>query len=480
MRLGDAESVVCIGATRPNTIASRDSRRLAVGSKAARIAFVQPDVAYARSGGIAIAYQVVGDGQKDLVYVPDYVSNLVHGWESRHWREFYERLARSFRLILFDKRGTGLSDHGGHFAALETRMDDLRAVLDAAGSSDAVVLGSHDGCSLAALYAATYPERAGALALFHPVARPLDWPDFDAELARLRDQWGTQAYSDELLAQNAPELLESAEERLWFANWMRVGASPASAYAQNRAFHETDLREVLPAVRVPTLVLYRPSSYFEPYANEVAKLIPGARALPVSGTASWGIFLSPEIPEEVERFVAGEGPPEVPESVLATLLFTDIARSTERAAQLGDRAWRELLQRHHALVRRELVRFRGQERDTAGDGFFATFDAPARAIRCAQAIVSGVRDLGLDVRAGVHTGECELHDGKVAGLAVSIAARIAATALPGEVLVSRTVKDLIAGAGVALEDRGEHELKGVPGIWRVYHATYAEPASQPR
>jgi class 3 adenylate cyclase/pimeloyl-ACP methyl ester carboxylesterase len=431
---------------------------------------VQPDVAYARSGGVAIAYQLVGDGDRDLVYVPDYFSNLVYGWESRHWREFYEQLARSFRLILFDKRGTGLSDHGGQFAALETRMDDLRAVLDAVESSSTVLVGSHDGCSLAALYAATYPERTSALVLFHPVARQLDDPGADAEITRLRDQWGTQAYCDELLALNAPELSESSEERLWFANWARVGASPASAYAQNRAFQATDLGDVLPAVRVPTLVLYRPSSYYDGDAHEVAKLIPDAKMLPVSGTAMWGIFLSPEIPEEVERFVAGEEPPEVPESVLATLLFTDIARSTQTAAELGDRAWRELLQRHHALVRRELLRFRGQERDTAGDGFFATFDGPARAIRCAQAIIAGVRELGLDVRAGIHTGECELHDGKVAGLAISIAARVAAAAAPGEVLVSQTVKDLTAGTGITLNDGGEHELKGVPGRWRVYRA----------
>jgi class 3 adenylate cyclase len=441
---------------------------------------VQPDVEYARSGGVAIAYQVVGAGEHDLVYVPDYVSNLVYGWESRHWRDFYERLARSFRLILFDKRGTGLSDHGGQFAALETRMDDLRAVLDAVGSSDVVLLGSHDGCSLAALYAATYPERTRALALFHPIARPLDEPDVDSELDRLREEWGTQAFCDELLALNAPELLESADERLWFANWLRVGGSPSSAYAQNRAFHETDLREVLPAVRVPALVLYRPSSYYEPYSHEVARLIPDAKVLPVSGTAMWGIFLSPEIPEEVERFVAGEGPPEVPESVLATFLFTDIVRSTELAAELGDRAWRELLQRHHALVRRELLRFRGEERDTAGDGFFATFDGPARAIRCAQAIAAGMRELGFDVRAGIHTGECEVHEDKVAGLAVSIAARIAVTAAPGEVLVSQTVRDLTAGTGIALTDGGEYQLKGVPGRWPVYRAPQGHSIPEPR
>lgn len=433
---------------------------------------MEHEIQYARSSGVAIAYEIVSDGGVDLVYVPDYVSNLVYGWEWPRWRDFYERLARSFRLILFDKRGTGLSDHGGHFAALETRMEDLRAVLDAAGSNNTVLLGSHDGCSLAALFAATYPERTRAIALFHPVAR-MDETGFEAELPVVRERWGTQAYCDELLQDSAPSLFESVEERRRFANWLRVGATPASAYVQNRALGETDLTEVLPAVRVPTLVLYRPTSLFEPYARDVARLIPDATLAATSGTDWWGIFLSPEIPDELERFVAGEQTPEVPESVLATLLFTDIVASTEHAAELGDRGWRELLERHHAFVRRELSRFRGEERDTAGDGFFATFDGPARAIRCAQAIVEGMRDLGLDVRAGVHTGECELHDGKVAGLAVSIGARVVAAAGAGEVLVSQTVKDLVAGTGLTLEDRGERELKGVPGTWRLYAATEA-------
>ncbi len=430
---------------------------------------MEHQIEYARSSGVAIAYEVVSDGDVDLVFVPDYVSNLVYGWEWPRWREFYERLAHSFRLILFDKRGTGLSDHGGHFAALETRMEDLRAVLDAAGSTSTVLLGSHDGCSLAALFAATYPERTRALALFHPVTKP-DFPDADADLAELRERWGTQAYCDELLRVTAPSLLESDEERRWFANWLRVGASPASAYAQNRAFSDTDLSDVLPAVRVPALVLCRPTSLAEPDAREVARLIPAAKLVAASGTEYWGVFLSPEIPDEVERFVRGEREPEIPESVLATLLFTDIVGSTERAAELGDRAWRDLLERHHALVRRELIRFRGEEQDTAGDGFFATFEGPARAIRCAQALIEGVLELGLEIRAGVHTGECELHDGKPSGIAVNIGARAAAEAAAGEILVTSTVCDLVAGTGLAFEDRGERELKGIPGSRRLYVA----------
>jgi class 3 adenylate cyclase len=439
------------------------------------------DIRYARSGGVSIAYQVVGEGPVDLVYVPDYVSNLVYGWEIPRYRRFYERLARSFRLILFDKRGTGLSDLGGHFPALETRMDDVRAVLDAVGSSRAVVFGAQDGCSMAALYAATYPERTQGLILFHPIAHNPEahTEEVRAELARLRDSWGTQEYCDELLAAGAPTVYADPEERALFANWLRVGAGPAVAYALNRAFYETDLRDVLPAVRVPTLVLYR-RTWYAPLALDVAERIPGARALQISGTDEFDIDLSPEVPDEIERFVGGEQPPVVPESVLATILFTDIVGSSERAAELGDRAWRELLERHHALVRRELTRYRGEEKDTAGDGFFATFDGPARAIRCAQAIVDGVRELGLEVRAGVHTGECELHEGKVAGLAVVIGARVAALARGSEALVSQTVKDLVAGAGVAFEERGEHELKGVPGSWQLYAVADVSAHAQSR
>jgi class 3 adenylate cyclase/pimeloyl-ACP methyl ester carboxylesterase len=429
------------------------------------------DIRYAHSGSVAIAYMVVGDGDRDLVYVPDYVSNLVYNWSWRYYRDFYERLARSFRLILFDKRGTGLSDHGGQFAALETRMDDLRAVLDDVGSENAVVFGSHEGSAMAALYAATYPERVRALVLFHPGHDlPEDTTNYDQELAKLRERWGTRSYSDELLLGGCPTLYAQEDQREWFANELRLGASPAVAYALNRAFVETDLSEVWPAVRVPTLVLYRRSSVGEKGALSMASQVAGARAAPVSGTDYFGNFLSLDIADEIERFVAGEQRPEVPDTVLATVLFTDIVGSTERAAELGDRAWRELLERHHALVRRELSRFRGEERDTAGDGFFATFDGPARAIRCAQAIAEGIRELGIEVRAGVHTGECELHEAKVAGLAVTIGARVAAAAGPGEVLVSQTVKDLVAGTGLLLDDRGERELKGVPGTWRLYAA----------
>jgi class 3 adenylate cyclase len=430
---------------------------------------VEFDVRYARSGGVAIAYQVVGEGETDLVFVPGYVSNLVYGWESPYWRPFYERLAQSFRLILFDKRGTGLSDRGGSFPTLETRMEDVWAVKQAVGSERALVFGTHEGCLMATLFAATYPERTLGLALFHPsLLEYVNEEDF--ELPRVRDAWGTQELCNSILAQTCPTLAASEAARLWFANWLRVGASPAMGYELNRAFAQTDIRDVYAAVRVPALVMYRETLVIEKTPTEsraVATLIPGARAMRVSGSDYWGVFLSPDIVDELEHLAAGEAPPAVPDTVLMTLLYTDIVGSTSRASELGDRAWRDLLARHHAAVRRELARFRGEERDTAGDGFFATFDGPARAVRCAQAVVDAVRPLGLELRAGIHIGECELHEQKVAGVALAIGARVCAEAGAGEVLVSRTVKDLVAGSGLVFEDRGRRRLKDV-GEWELY------------
>jgi class 3 adenylate cyclase len=305
------------------------------------------------------------------------------------------------------------------------------------------------------------------LALFHPRSDYGDTnTDVAAELADLRERWGTDALAEEIMREGCPSLLASDEDRRWFANSCRVGASPAVAYALNRAFHETDLRDVLPAVRVPTLVLYRAPERAN--ALEFAAQIPSARTVQVSGEDYLEIYLSPDVVDVLAELIAGEEPPEVPESVLATVMFTDIVGSTEHAASLGDRGWRDLLARHHAVVRRELRRFRGEERDTAGDGFFATFDGPARAIRCGQAIVEGVKPLGLDARIGVHIGECEVHEGKLAGLAVVVGARISGEARGGEVLVSGTVKDLVAGSGLEFADRGQPELKGVPGQWSLY------------
>jgi class 3 adenylate cyclase len=431
---------------------------------------VQPDIRYARNGDVALAYQVVGSGERDLVFVPGFVSNLVYAWESPYWREFYERLARSFRLILFDKRGTGLSDRGGAgWAALETRMEDMRAVLADTGSERAVVLGSHEGGQMAALYAATYPEATEALVLFQFISRGegSDSPYWQ-QASKLLLHWGTQDLADGFLAEICPTLLRSEADRVWFANWLRVGASPEIGYALNMTYADSDVSDVLPTIGVPALVLVRGELVREQGAAETAELIPRARFVEIAGTDYWGIFLSPEIVDEVEAFVATLGAEVEPESVLATVLFTDLVGSTAKAAELGDRAWRELLREHHAAVRRELARYRGIELDTAGDGFFARFDGPARAIRCACAIRDTVGELGLELRLGLHTGECELLDDKVAGIAVSIGARVAAEATPGEVLVSQTVKDLVAGSGLVFADRGAAELKGVPGEWRLY------------
>ena len=316
-----------------------------------------PDIRYARNGGTSIAYHVVGDGPTDLVYVADYVSNLVYAWEAPRWRGFYERLARSFRLILFDKRGTGLSDRGREFPTLETRMEDLRAVLDAAGSEQAVVFGSHEGCgdgvALRCDLSRADDGARGVPALSAAItgkARIVE-----EELRELREQWGTQDWCDELLG-SSPDARGERDEREWFANWLRVGASPSVAHALNRAFYDTDLSDVLPAVRVPTLVLHR-GDLSEPEALGFAERITSAQAVRVAGDDYLGVYLSPEIVDEVESFVAGDRPPVVPSTVLTTVLFTDIVGSTERARELGDRAWRDLLSRHHALVRRELARF---------------------------------------------------------------------------------------------------------------------------
>ena len=425
-----------------------------------------PEVEYARSGDVAIAYQVVGEGPVDLVFVP-FFGNIRWAWEQPLFARFLERLASFSRLILFDKRGTGLSDRP-RTLTLETQMDDIRAVLDAVSSEQAALLGAIQGSQLCALFAATYPERTRALVLYHPHASPSDLPPTpprSGEEARVR--WGTRELSEEITRMIFPSIAEDDVLRRWFADYQRFAASPGAAAEFFRMLADTDISDVLPTIRVPTLVVHR--ARMKDAALRVAALIPGARAVQLPGGET-PIWVNDEVASEVERFLGGREEAPIPDSVLTTVLFTDIVGSTERAAALGDRAWRDLLARHHAAVRRELARFRGQELDTAGDGFFATFDGPARAIRCAQAIVAGVGELGLDLRAALHTGECELHDGKPAGIAVNVGSRVAVEAQPGEVLVSSTVKDLVAGSGIRFEDRGTRALKGIPGRWRLYAA----------
>jgi class 3 adenylate cyclase len=438
-----------------------------------------PDVQYARSGDVAIAYQVVGEGPTDLVFVRGTLADLLAGWDMPLFVDHVEELARSARTILFDKRGSGLSDPVRQVPTLETRMDDIRAVMDATDSERAVLWAAQEGTRIALLFAATYPERTTALVLYDPTARGLWAPDYpwapteDAwrqELREIRDRWGDRAYLVERAQRLSPVGVQNGEWLDWFVWYMRRSASPAEAVAFHRMSMEGDVREVLGAVRAPTLVLHRAEASDE--AAYVAERVRGARRIKVDGLRDSFSWADPErnaiLLRETHEFLESLSTPREPDRVLATVLFTDIVGSTARAAKLGDTAWGELLARHHTLVRGELVRFRGEELDTAGDGFFAVFDGPGRAIECACAIRDAVRSLDLEIRAGVHTGECERVDGKLGGIAVPTGARIASVAEPGEVLVSSTVKDLVAGSGVRFEDRGHHELKGVPGEWRLY------------
>jgi class 3 adenylate cyclase/pimeloyl-ACP methyl ester carboxylesterase len=432
-----------------------------------------PDVKYARSGDLAIAYQAVGGGSRHLVFLPMF-SNLALQWLDPHWAQFFERLQSFSRLIMFDKRGTGLSDRPREFGTLETRMDDIRAVLDALGVERAALVGSYEGGQTCALFAATYPERTEALVLFNTPARAVQCADYGygatpdewrTQLEAIRKRWGERDFLEEHARRHNPSLVGNADYLDWYVTWARACASPGTALSFFRMFGETDIREVLPTVRVPTLVLYR--AFAQAEMLDVADRIPGAQAIRVPGD-DYGIFVGVELTTEVERFLTGSRREIIPDRVLTTVLFTDIVASTDHTAALGDSGWRDLLTRHHAAVRRQLARFGGQEVDTAGDGFFATFDGPARAIRCAQAIADEVGELGLDIRAGIHTGECEVAVGKVAGLAVIIGARVADMADAGEVLVSSTVTDLVAGSGIEFKDRGVHKLKGVPGERRVF------------
>jgi len=442
-----------------------------------------PEVRYAKSGDVNIAYQVTGDGPFDLVFVPGYVTHLELQWRMPQFAPNLERLSAICRLIRFDKRGTGMSDRVTGAPTLETRMDDVRAVMDAVGSTRAAFFGLSEGAAMSILFAATYPERTTALVVRSAYPRALWAPDYP--WGRTEDQYALDAAQDLRLFGPRNEAKEAVRARLGstededldaIVDLYRFGSSPGALEALQRMNREIDIRHVLPAVRVPTLILHGSEDTVVPVevARYMASRIPTARVVEIPGAGHLA-FGKPAaaIFEEVERFVtgvwrAGGWEESEPDRVLATVLFTDIVGSTARAVELGDRAWRELLGLHHELIRRELVRFRGIELDTAGDGFFARIDGPARAIRCARAIAESVRQIGLEVRAGLHTGECEVMDSKVGGIAVHIGARVAKEALPGEVLVSSTVKDLVAGSGIRFEERGTAELKGVPGEWRLY------------
>ena len=439
-----------------------------------------PDVRYARSGDVAIAYQVVGDAAVDLVFVRGFAGDLLSAWEQPMLVRFIEDLAGFARVIMLDKRGTGLSDRVREVPTLETRMDDLRAVMEDAGSERAILWTAQEGARLATLFAATSPERVAGLVLFDPSAKGRRTPDYPwalteaqwrERLAEIRDGWGRTEFLDACLAEWSPRQRGDPEFRAWFLGHMRRSLSPGSALAFFRMVMESDVSDLLSVVRVPTVILSSasergPGEYF-------ARRIAGARLVELPATLR-GIYhwvdddASEVALRETRGLVTTAQGENIPERTLATVLFTDLVASTDQAAAAGDRAWAELLQAHHALVRHQLDRFRGREIDNAGDGFLASFDGPARAIMCACAITEAVRTLGLNVRAGLHTGECEQIGDKLGGIAVHIGARIAAVAAPGEVLVSSTVKDLVAGSGLAFVERGDHALKGIPGEWKLY------------
>jgi pimeloyl-ACP methyl ester carboxylesterase len=440
---------------------------------------VEHEVRYAVNDGVHIAYTVVGDGPVDVVYTSGIWSNLDVMWEEPRWAHFLDRLASFSRLIVFDMRGVGLSDRGDEPPFLESQMDDLSAVMKAAGSEKAVIFGGARGGAMAMLFAATYPERTKALVLYAAVARTVRSPDFPfgksaEEQQEFFDRFIAEMGTGKNLDLQGPSGLEDPRFVRWWARFERLVASP-NAYRELAAiFRDLDVRAVLPVIQAPTLVLQRVDDRITPagQAGYLAATIPDARLVEFPGRDHIPFLGDGDsIADEIEEFVTGSRPAPEVDRLLATVLFTDIVGSTERQVAMGDHAWKELLHSHHELVRAALKRWRGVENDTAGDGFFATFDGPARAVRCALEVAEQVRALGIEIRAGVHAGECELFDGKCGGIAVSTGARISALAEPSQVLVSQTVKDLVIGSDLVFEDQGAHHLKGLPRQWRLYSAS---------
>ena len=438
-----------------------------------------PDVRYARSGNVAIAYQTYGEGPLDLVFIRGTLAELLTAWEQPLWVRHVDGLASIGRVIMFDKRGTGLSDRVREVPTLEARMDDVRAVLDDLAVDRVVLWTAQEGSRLAILFAATYPERTRAIVLYNPTVhgvRTDEYPwarteeEWVRELREAERRWGDRAYLVERLKRDSPTVAHDPEFQDWYVRYMRRSASPGAAAAFLRMEMMGDVREAMGSVTAPTLIGHGPRQRGQ--AQFVASAIPAASVVEIAGLGDVFSWANPGandvLIEETGRFLDHLATAPAVDRVLATVLFTDIVGSTERAAELGDRRWRELLSAHHAAVRREVERFRGREVDSAGDGFLATFDGPARAVRCAVAVRDALRSLGLEIRAGVHTGECELDGDTVRGIAVHTGARVTALARPGDVLASSTVKDLVSGSGIEFEDRGTHELKGVPGEWRVY------------
>jgi class 3 adenylate cyclase len=431
----------------------------------------EPETLYAASGDIRIAYQVIGSGPLDVVFVPGFISNLDHMWEEPSFAHLLSRLSAFSRLILFDKRGTGLSDRLGNLPTLEERMDDVRAVMDAVGSERAVLFGISEGGAMSMLFAATYPARTQALVLYGSYAHFQTWvlpPEkFEGFIETVAKVWGTGAS----IGTFAPSKASDERFKRWWSRFERLGASPSAVIALFRMNNDIDIRHVLPAIRVPTLVLHRTGDLrVKAEAGQyLASNIPGAKLVEMPGAdhAPW-VGDVDRLADEVEEFLTGSRAEVEVDRVLATVLFTDIVDSTKRASELGDRRWQALLEQHNKIFRRELERLRGKEVKTLGDGFLATFDGPARAVRCATSIIEGVRSLDLVVRGGVHTGEIEIKGDDIAGIAVHIAARVAALAEGGQVLVSSTVRDLVAGSNLKFADQGTRALKGIPEEVRLF------------
>lgn len=437
---------------------------------------------YADSDGVSIAYQVYGEGELDLVFVPGFVSHVELLWESQEMAHFLRRLGSFARVIVFDKRGQGLSDRPADPPTLEESMDDLGAVLEAAGCDRPAVFGISEGGPMSMLFAATYPEKVSSLVLYGTYARMVRSADFSLGIpGSALDRWGEMVHREwggpVGLRHWAPSTIGDAETERWWGRLLRQGTSPAGAIALINLYREMDVRAILPSIDTPVLVLHRAEDRIVSVdqGRFLAEQIPGARFVALEGTdhLAWTEGQDPLL-DEVEEFLTGSRRAHEPERALATVLFTDIVSSTETAARLGDRRWRDLLERHDAIVRRQLAVHRGREVKTMGDGFLATFDGPARAIRCATAIDEAVPEIGVEVRAGIHTGEVELIGDDVGGMAVNIGARIGALAGPGEVLVSSTVRELVVGSGLEFAERGVHTLKGAPGQWRLFATAKAD------
>ncbi len=437
---------------------------------------MEREIRYANNADVRIAYTVVGEGPIDILYTTGIWSNLDIMWEEPRWGRYLDRLASFSRLIVFDMRGVGLSDRGAEPPFLESQMDDIRAVMDAAGSASAAIYGGARGGAMAMLFAATYPERTSALILYGALAKTVRSPDYPygksaEEQQAFIDRFVSEMGTGENLDLQGPSGLDDERFKRWWARFERLVATPTAYRELAAIFRDLDVRAVLPSIQAPTLLLQRIGDRIVPLdqARFLAKTIPNARLVELPGSDHIPFLGDADaIVDEIEEFLTGARPAPEVDRVLSTVLFTDIVGSTAQQAAMGDHAWKSVVLAHHAVVRDALVRWRGVENDTAGDGFYATFDGPARAIRCALEVVERVPDLGIQIRAGVHTGECELIEGKCAGITVSVGARISAAAGPSEVLVSQTVKDLVSGSGIAFEDRGMHELKGMPEPWRLF------------